>query len=890
MAPGGLTGTASRVVESPATNSPEILGGWYGLHFGTNGAYSDPYYPPDVQVAAGPTYVVEMVNLLMGVYTKSGTQVGVSSLVNLFNSGSDFVSDPKIQYDAASGRWFATLTDVTLGQVLLATSASADPTGAWRLTSVPSASTGECLDQPILGVGTTTVIVSVNVFTQTKNNPCTTPYLGAQYWVVNKSDLIGGAATPAMYASSIDANEGSIHPAQIEGNSTVHYMVSTYWPGTATTSNTLHLFAVSGTPPAAVTVTVTSLSMPTAALPPPASQLGSKNPIDTADIRVSDAAWAAGRLWLGFDEACLSDSTRSCIRTVEIDTAAGTILQDFDIDVAVKDVFYPAFRVDGLGNFAVVFGYASSSDYPGIMMSARLPADPVNTVQVPSVVVAGTGPESPAGCSATCRYGDYFGAGLDPSDTNVVWLAGELGASAGWSTYIFPSTVKAILTLDYNLRGGGSGYTMPDLTYVSDGIGFTAPLAMAPTTYYADAGSPWSVTPVLTHPYVRGEFWSVDSLNTPPYLGTGDRSSTANYTYFHGYAVRLGYDVHGGSSASTPPPPLVNVTVYGQSSRVSAGQLYVLDAGTNYSYENPLTESTASERIAANGSATGAVTGPLNLTIHYYNQYRVTFDYEVASGGALPAPAVDYSSFGTNASVKANATVWADAGGAYAYSSSLAGNTGGVRVGPENGAVGNITAPGTITVAYRLQYLLNVTVEPGDLRGEVSAGGWYDAGSGATLTATAPSGWKFMGWSGAVTGNGAFLSLTMNQPANVTALFYPGLTIVAGAGGSVAYAYGAVSGTVPAGGSLTVYAPIGTQITLTAQPSSVANAFESWNGGANGSSAATAVTLSAPMTVSAAFGPNLLLVVGVGGGVFLAVLAAVFLLLLARRRRRPPPA
>ncbi len=889
MTPSGLAGIGSAIVGSPATTSPEILGGWYGLHFGTNGAYSDPYHPPDVQVAAGPTYVVEMVNLLMGVYTKSGTQVGVSSLVNLFNSGSDFVSDPKIQYDAASGRWFATLTDVTLGQVLLATSVGADPTGAWRLTSVPSSSAGECLDQPILGIGTTTVIVSVNVFTQTKNNPCTTPYLGAQYWVVNKADLIGGAAAPAMYASSIDANEGSIHPAQMEGNSTAHYMVSTYWPGTATTSNTLHLFAVSGTPPAAVTVTVTSLSMPTAALPPPASQLGSKNTLDTADIRVSDAAWAAGRLWLGFDEACLSDSTRSCIRTVEIDTTTGAILQDFDIDVAGKDVFYPAFRVDGLGDLAVVFGYASSSDYPGVMMSARLPADPVNTLQAPSVVVAGTGPESPTGCSGTCRYGDYLGAGLDPSDANVVWLAGELGTSAGWSTYVFPSTVKAMLTLDYNIRGGGSGYTVPDLTYVSDGISLTVPLAMAPTTYYADAGSPWSVPPVLTRPSVRGVFWSVDPLNTTPYLGTGDRSTAANYTYFHGYAVRLGYDVHGGSSASMPPP-LVNVTVFGQSSRVAAGPQYVLDAGTNYSYENPLPASTASERIATNDSAVGAVTGPLNLTIHYYHQYRVTFDYAVESGGSLPAPAVGYSSFGANASVKANATVWADAGGAYAYSSSLGGSTGGVRVGPGKGAVGNVTAPGTITVAYRLQYLLNVTVEPGDLGSDVSGGGWYDAGSGANLTATAPSGWKFMGWSGAVTGSGAFLSLTMNQPANVTALFYPGLTIVAGAGGSVAYSYGAVSGTVPAGGSLTLYAPIGTQITLIAQPSSVANTFVSWNGGANGSSTATAVTLSEPMTVSAAFGPNLLLVAGVVGGVFLAVLAAVFLLLLARRRRRPPSA
>ncbi len=882
------------VPAAPATAAVQqtalpVQAGWDALHYGTDGGLADPYYPPDVQVAAGPTYVVEMVNLLMGVYTKQGATVSISSLVTLFNSGSDFISDPKIQYDAASARWFASLTDVTSGQVLTAVSYTSDPTGAWHLARIPSTSTGECLDQPILGVGTTTVILSVNVFSQTKNNPCTTPYLGAQYWVVSKTDLMNGAAAPATYASAVDGNEGSIHPVQIEGASADHYMVSTYWPGTATTSDTLHLFTVSGTPPAAVTVTVTSLSMPTAALPPPASQLGTSHTIDTADIRISDAAWEAGTLWLGFDEACLSDATRACIRMVQIDTTAGTILQDFDIDVAGKDVFYPAFRMNETGGLVVVFGYSSSSDYPGILATGRVAGDPPNTLQPPSIVVTGTGPENPSGCSGTCRYGDYFGAGLDPSNGSLVWLAGEFGTASGWSTHVFASGVKLSLVFAYRVVGGGSGYAAPTLSYQVSGAFHTVPLTTVPTAYYPDVGSSWSVTPVLENTTSPGEYWSLNTRSAAqPYTGVANASLALTYTYYHAYSVRLGYDVPGWNTGSALPAASVNATVAGQPVTLPAGQLYVLDAGTTYTYENPLPISNSTDRFMSDGPTTGTVTGVLNLTVHYYHQYQVTFEYSVGAAGAASVPAVTYVRFGTNTSVQPNATVWADAGSAYAYTGSLTSDSGGVRIGAGSGAVGTVSAPGTIRVAYRLQYLLSVGVEPGSLVGSVSGAGWYDAGAAASLVAAAPGGWKFMGWSGGISGSGANVTVPMDAPTNVTALFYPGLTIVAGDGGSVAYAYGTVSGVVAAGSSLTIYAPAGTAVTLTAQPSSATEAFVAWGGGVGGASTTLTFTLNVPLTASAAFGTNVLVVAGIGGGVVAMILAVALLVLVARRRKRPP--
>ena len=877
---------------SLAQPSLPVQSGWNALNVGDDVSVNGvAYFPPDVQVAAGPTDVVEMVNLVMGVYTKQGAQVSMSSLVTLFNSGSDFISDPKVQYDAASARWFATVTDVTRGQVLMAVSGSSDPTASWHVTPIPSSSTHECLDQPILGVGTATVIVSVNVFSQTKNNPCTTPYVGAQYWVVNKTDLVNGVAAPAMNASAVDVNEGSIHPVQMEGSSAVHYMVSTYWPGTATTSSTLHFFTVSGTPPAAVTVSITSRSMPTAAMPPPASQAGTGRTIDTADLRISDAAWAAGKLWLGFDEACLSDATRACIRMVEYDTATSTILQDFDIDVAGKDVFYPAFRMDGTGGLVVVFGYSSSTDYPGIMATGRLSGDLADTLQPPSVVALGTGPENPSGCSGTCRYGDYFGAGLDPSNASLVWMAGEFGTPSGWSTHIFASGVKAALTLDYQVVGGGSGYPVPTLSYTSNAAVLTVPLTASPTAYYADPGTPWSVTPILENPASRSETWGIDTLAADqPYAGIANASLAVTYTYYHQYSVRLGYAVHGWNPQLALPAAKVNVTVFGRPVSVFAGAVYDLDAGTTFTYENPLSVSTASDRVLTEGATTGTVTGALNLTLEYYHQYRVTFVYLLAAAGASSSPTVQYFNFGSNTSAQLNATVWADAGQSYVYASSLTSGGGSVRIGAGSDAVGTVTAAGTITVVYHLQFLLRVFVEPGSLGDSVRGAGWYDAGSVAFLTATAPGGWEFVSWSGDAAGADANVSVTMSAPGNVTAVFYPGLTIVAGDGGSVAYRYGAFSGVVPAGASVTVYAPVGTAVTLTAQPSSWTDVFVSWGGAGGGAAENLSFTLSGPVTVSASFGTNVLVIAGLVGGVLAAILAAFALILATRRRRRPPPA
>src|SRR6267143_3461236 len=175
--------------------------------------------PPDGAVGAGPNHVFSMVNIAGIIYTKAGAlAVGTFSLNNFFaTSGS--LSDPQVSYDASSGRWFASIIDITTSQVLVAVSTSSDPTGTFNLYAI---SDGTNLpDQPVTGTNDDKYVISVNDF-----NSRGTSFLGVHYWVLNKSQLVAGATTINFATNTPDSTMFSLHPAQHLTTSTTFYMVT----------------------------------------------------------------------------------------------------------------------------------------------------------------------------------------------------------------------------------------------------------------------------------------------------------------------------------------------------------------------------------------------------------------------------------------------------------------------------------------------------------------------------------------------------------------------------------------------------------------------------------------------------------------------------------------
>jgi hypothetical protein len=231
----------------------------------------------------------------------------------------------------------------------------------------------------------------------------------------------------------------SIHPVQSLSSTTTLYMVTT--GGSDINSRDFHFYSVEGVPPERVTIQTIALSISPILPSVDAAQPGTSVELDTGqaaggpgDARIQSAAWFQGKLWLTFDDGCtaLDDSqTRSCFRLTQIDTAEFpmTVKQDFDVGAKGLYYFYPALSIDSAGNLAVVFGYSSSTSYTcccaSIGVTAHATADPADTFRQPVTVKWGNSSETGHNFIGTVRFGDYFGASVDPSNQTVIWVAGE---------------------------------------------------------------------------------------------------------------------------------------------------------------------------------------------------------------------------------------------------------------------------------------------------------------------------------------------------------------------------------------------------------------------------------------------------------------------------------
>ncbi len=435
-APNKIMSGSPLYLKAGQPKAPQAISGFDGL----NRQQSRNYNPPDVQMAVGPNNIVEMVNSEMEIFSKSGIIIQSTSLDVFYTlPASDDIGDVKILYDKSSSRWFATAEDFTTGKVYLAVSSSNDPTSTWTFYWF---SFNNFSDQPILGLNDDKVVISINSY----DSSSFSNFLGAQYVIINKNDLLAGSANPNFQFSQVSSNVASIHPVQSLSSTSTLYMVST----TVLQNNAVILYSISGSVPSA-TVSTTSFSIAHLQSPPNSAQPGTSALIDTGgDPRTLDAAWYQGKLWLAFSDGCTpsGDSTsRSCIHLMKIDTASQSILQNFDYGSVGLYYFYPAIRIDGTGNLDMVFGYSSSSIFPSLAITGQATTDPINTLQQPVAIKSGSGVLTITDSFGVSRYGDYFAAATDPSNAGTVWVAGEYISSnigtIGWSTFITSMNISS---------------------------------------------------------------------------------------------------------------------------------------------------------------------------------------------------------------------------------------------------------------------------------------------------------------------------------------------------------------------------------------------------------------------------------------------------------------
>jgi hypothetical protein len=401
---------------------------------GLNDVVSGGFEPPDVTVAAGPGTVVELVNLAARVWRTDGgatEQEQTMTLSSLFQTGGDRLTDPRILYDTSSSRFFASISDVDTDSVVLAVSRGADVSSGWNVYSFTAAG---CADQPRLGVADGVVVLGADVFKSCDDG--FSPSLGGELWIVNKQQLVSGAASPSSTTFGPDRAYESLAPAHSLSATSTEYVVALDTPS----ARVVHVLAVDGIPPAAVRVqevaspSISPIGPPPSALQPRTGP-GSRQPsIETNDDRVLDSVWEDGKLWLSANSGCmpLGDATlRSCARVIELATPAGTVTWDTDIAKPGAYLFYPAIRPDSSGNLVVVYGESGAAELPHLVAVGRAPDGSFSA----GATVAQSASQHVGG-----RFGDYFGAARDPVHPELVWVAGEHGVDVvgirGWSTSV----------------------------------------------------------------------------------------------------------------------------------------------------------------------------------------------------------------------------------------------------------------------------------------------------------------------------------------------------------------------------------------------------------------------------------------------------------------------
>jgi hypothetical protein len=429
--------------------------------------------PSDMALAVGPTYVVQFVNTYIAVYTKTGVlQAGYPKSADTFWGlpAGTYTTDPRGFYDWKNGRYvFVMLTESSfssnnVGQLMVAVSATGNPTGSWNIVKFQVGNTGECPDYPTLGHDTNNwgkngtkgaIYVGINQFA----NNCNGGFIQNYVWTFPKDLLYAGTGYWYWYqygftvgGTLVDTMQPS-NPVASGDRPAAEYLTNTFnilWGcGSGCGSmvlwseNNVAAFTTGGPGP-----TFTGVVVPTAHTyyyPPAANQPGGANSIETIDVRITGSMYYhAGDLWGSFDTG--------------VPNVAGAHAIWFDYhpkldlngnitggDERSEDCFFcggqgasgssyfATLAPDTENNVTMTYTYSDNSSYPEMAVTGRRVSYGDNVMNGAGYVIAGG-----SGFYSQFRWGDYSAVAPDNTSAGspLMWTAGDYDNFGNWGTAI----------------------------------------------------------------------------------------------------------------------------------------------------------------------------------------------------------------------------------------------------------------------------------------------------------------------------------------------------------------------------------------------------------------------------------------------------------------------
>lgn len=473
-------------VGTTAASIPGTLANFEGLSNQDNfDLFGGRVNPPDPVGDVGPNHYVEMTNLAVGVYDKSGNllmgPLAIGSLWAGFSvpDCTDPSGDPIVLYDQFNDRWL--LSQFTTSGLndptrpfwnCVAISQTGDPTGAYYRYAFETENFQYFPDYPKYGVWRDSYVITTREFGPTIE-------YGIGVYALDLNKMLVGDPRARAVSFFIDGNDPSLLalvgdgllPADIDGTQKPKNDAAIPLVGTQDDSafygaafDALNIWDLRvkwrSTPTASLTL---ATQLPVASFDSifpcaPTSrdclpQPGITNPaqyLDVLSYRQRPSWRLAYRNFKGYESLVTNQSVEARpgmagIRWYEIrrDAAGqyglyqqGTYAPDDGVHRWMGSV-----AQDKRGNIAAGYSVVNGVDvYPGIRYTARLAGDPLGEMTLgEGTIIDGTGVQT----TTNSRWGDYTSMNIDPVDDCTFWYVneyytaeGQASSPAGWQTRI----------------------------------------------------------------------------------------------------------------------------------------------------------------------------------------------------------------------------------------------------------------------------------------------------------------------------------------------------------------------------------------------------------------------------------------------------------------------
>ena len=432
-----------------ATTGVNVLGVGTGFP-----GYTVPDAPTDANLAVGDTQVVQWVNVSYAVFDKTTGAVlagpldgnnfwkGFGGACEAFNDG-----DPIILWDKIAHRWVASQEVFGPYVTCIAISTGPDALGTYYRFAFPQSGFP---DYAKFGV-------QPDAYYQSINNFDGGPFVGARACAYERAKMLVGSKRAKQICFQTGVFDDSLLPADLDSGDTLPpagqpevFLGSI--DNTPPTGNVVYeyLFHVDFAHPRKSTFTGAGGTMPIAVAPFElacggfAACIPQPNVPDQLDslgdrlmYRLAYRNFSDHQAWL-VSHSVTSPSGQVGERWYEFRAPeTSTTLAAFQQGTFAPDNSYRwmgSIAMDKAGNIALGYSISSSSIFPSINFTGRVPLDPLGTMETESTIANGTGSQT----DTANRWGDYTSMAID-NDGCTFWYTNQYyttTSSFNWSTRV----------------------------------------------------------------------------------------------------------------------------------------------------------------------------------------------------------------------------------------------------------------------------------------------------------------------------------------------------------------------------------------------------------------------------------------------------------------------